>query len=384
MASNDRGELVGYLMPAAQGKELQRAIFIKPLLQRTFPHWTRNELATLTLAVLESIQELHERNVLLGDINPRNILVYDETHVFFVDTDSYQIEDFPCPVGTATFLTPDLLGKNLATILRCFSDEFFAVATLVFMLLMPGKPPYSHAGGEDPAENVRRRHFPYGLAEKKGKGVPDGPWRFMWSHLPYYLKEAFHSVFVDEDSFTTDYWVTLLRRYQSDLARGHVSEEIYPTTFKRLRREDVVRKGGTWLQCRECGTGYGVFDRNTASQLCPDCRNAEVACTCFLCNRQFSMRLAQKELLHDKKPICHECRALNQTATCRSCGQQFEISGMERAYFKQKNLSLPKRCKSCRQKLRDAKNPHVPQAIVTPVENFDDDIWAPLRRLFRL
>jgi rRNA-processing protein FCF1 len=388
LATNERGELVGYLMPAAQGKELQRTIFIKPLLQSTFPHWTRRELVMLALAALQPILELHERNVLLGDINPRNILVGDERHVFFVDTDSYQLEDFACPVGTATFLTPDLLGKNLATVLRNFSHEFFAVATLVFMLLMPGKPPYSHAGGEDPAENVRRRHFPYGIAEKKGKGVPDGPWRFMWSHLPFYLKEAFHGVFADGETLTTDEWVTLLGRYQSDLARGHVSDEIYPTTFKRLRREDVLRKGGAWLPCKGCGAGYGSFDRDTNGQLCPDCRNREVTCACFLCNRDFSMRLVQREQLEGRKPICHECRAHKQTAACKNCGQPFEITAADRAYFKQKNLSLPRRCKNCRQALRAARGPAVPQSHAIPeldpeaALTDDDAIWNRLRRLF--
>ena len=41
---------------------------------------------------------LHERNIIMGDINALNILVVSPTEVYFVDTDSYQIEEFPCPV----------------------------------------------------------------------------------------------------------------------------------------------------------------------------------------------------------------------------------------------------------------------------------------------
>lgn len=98
-AMNERGEFVGYLMERARGKELQKTVFIKPLLQAIFPSWTRIELVTLTISILRMIQTLHERNVIIGDINPLNILVADESTVFFVDTDSYQIEDFACPVG---------------------------------------------------------------------------------------------------------------------------------------------------------------------------------------------------------------------------------------------------------------------------------------------
>ncbi|XYI02976.1 hypothetical protein ACMHYB_25765 [Sorangium sp. So ce1128] len=388
LATNERGEFIGYLMPAARGKQLQRAVFVKPLLESNFPRWTRYQLVALALAILEPLIELHSRNVLLGDINPLNILVVDQKTVFFVDTDSYQIEDFPCPVGTATFLTPDLLGKNLAAVLREYSHEFFAVATLMFMTLMPGKPPYSHAGGGDPAENVRRRHFPYSLAEKKGKGVPDGPWRFMWSHLPFYLKEAFHGVFSEGELLRTDEWAELMRRYQQDIVKGYVSDVIFPTTFKRLRQEDVLRRGGAWHCCAECGEGYGVFDNSSSGDLCPDCRNAEVPCKCFLCDQDFVMRQAQVRQLANRPRICQPCRALKQIETCRSCGQQFELAATDRAYFKRKNLSLPKRCRGCRQRSRSTVSSPQAAAAGNPgasVELGDDrGFWDSLRDLFKL
>lgn len=352
ITTNDRGEFVGYLMERAQGRELQRTIFIKPLLERAFPNWGRVELVALAASILESIRVLHERNVLLGDINPLNILVADEKSVFFVDTDSYQVEDFACPVGTATFLPPDLLGRNLASILRDFTHERFAVATLVFMLLMPGKPPYSHAGGGDPAENVRRRHFPYGLAEKRGKGVPAGPWRFMWSHLPFYMKEVFHDVFVDGARPTTEDWLDIMHRYYNDLTRGHVSNEIFPTTFKRLKKSDVIRKGGTWQACSKCGGEFGQFDRTDGPPLCPECQNEETRAKCFLCEREFVLRMSQMRRAGGREPICHECRVHSQTRQCRMCGQAFEITATDHAFFKRKGLSLPKNCTSCRRQKR--------------------------------
>lgn len=75
LARDPSGNVVGYLMPAARGKELQRAVFVKPLLVASFPSWTRVELVELTLSVLEPLRVLHDRNVILGDINPLNILV---------------------------------------------------------------------------------------------------------------------------------------------------------------------------------------------------------------------------------------------------------------------------------------------------------------------
>ena len=99
-------------------------------------------------------------NIIIGDINPLNILVKSPTEVYFVDTDSYQVENYPCPVGTIEFTPPELQGKNYETFLRSFENEYFAIATLVFMILLPGKSPYTQQGGGDPAANIRAMEFP--------------------------------------------------------------------------------------------------------------------------------------------------------------------------------------------------------------------------------
>lgn len=262
LARNESNEFVGYFMNRATGRELQRAVFVKPLLEQIFPEWTRVQLVVLTMSILELVLLLHERNVLLGDISPRNILVKDEKTVFFVDTDSYQIEDFPCPVGTATFLPPELRGQDLSSVLREMRHEHFALATLIFMMLMPGKPPYSHAGGGDPAENVRTRHFPYALGEKRGMGVPDGPWRFMWSHLPFYLKEVFHQVFSDEKRVSAADWQKTMKRYYSDLTNAYLSHEIFPASFKLLNEAGELRKTSTRQPLPDKGGTAFVSDGN--------------------------------------------------------------------------------------------------------------------------
>jgi predicted Zn-ribbon and HTH transcriptional regulator len=341
IATNQKGEFIGYLMKRAHGLELQKTVFIKPLLQKAFPNWNRRDLVALTVRILESIQALHQHNVLLGDINPRNFLI-GERGVYLVDTDSYQIEDFPCPVGTATFLTPELLGQNLATVLRTQSQELFAIATLIFMMVMPGKPPFSHMGGGDPAENIRRRHFPYGLAQKRGQGVPAGPWRYMWSHLPFYLKGMFHDIFVDGERPTTDQWLVVMNRYLSDLERGHVADEIFPHSFKRLRQADVISKGGVWQVCTECGSEFGHFETKE-ELLCPDCRSQEVEIACYLCDKVAPIARRYVEM-----PVCADCRSSSHLIHCKDCNTEFNLPATERAYFKKMNFTLPKRCPTCR------------------------------------
>ncbi len=233
IAYNQSGEFVGYVMERAVGRELQKTVFVKPLLKKYFPNWNRRTLVTLCINILEKIKYLHDRNVIIGDLNPLNILVKDYDDVWFVDTDSYQIENYPCPVGTVNYTPPELQGKDYKKVLRTFDHEYFAVATLVFMILMPGKPPYSRKGGSDPATNIKGTEFSYPYGRDRSKNTPQGAWKFIWSHFPRYIKNFMFDVFQHDQRKTTDEWIKILKRYEKDLiTKDNLSDEIFPQNFK--------------------------------------------------------------------------------------------------------------------------------------------------------
>ncbi|MBM4365825.1 MAG: hypothetical protein FJ102_06385 [Deltaproteobacteria bacterium] len=267
---------VGYLMSAARGRELQKSVFVKPLLVQHFPSWRKVNLVQLAISVLEPIAQLNSRGILLGDINPRNILVASDSEIYLVDTDSYQFMGHPCTVGMPPFLAPDLYGKQLDAMLRTPEHEAFAVSTLVFMLMLPGKPPYSHQGGEDPAKNVKAGKFPYAVGDRKGKAVPEGPWRFQWSHLPRYMKEELDGVFTDGKPLGAAAWLDILVRYRNDLARGNVSNELFPTALKELNQAQTLKAGGRWVPCTACGKEFGLFEPHP-QPLCNACKAKRVA-----------------------------------------------------------------------------------------------------------
>lgn len=171
---NKNDEFIGFLMPMAKGVELKKSIFIKPLLKKYFPNLDRADLVKICIKILEKISYLHSKDILVGDINPLNILINDKLDVYFVDCDSYQIENFPCPVGTINFTAPEIQGVNFTNFLRSKNHENFAIATLLFMIMLPGKPPYSHSGGLTPGKNIEKMHFPYALGEKKNRAGSKG------------------------------------------------------------------------------------------------------------------------------------------------------------------------------------------------------------------
>ena len=208
----------GFLMPRAFGEPLGHGPFIPPVWLAKHPNWTRRESVNLTIRILEGIEYLHRIGVLLGDINPMNILVNGANTFYLVDCDSFQVEGFPCPVGSINFVAPEIQGKDFAGFLRTPEHELFAVATLAFMIMMPGKQPYSHQGGADGVANIKKMHFPYPLSGKGSKSIPEGPWRFCWSHLTWGLQKAFHASF-DSDfkgqlRVDVSEWLQLFRKYE--------------------------------------------------------------------------------------------------------------------------------------------------------------------------
>jgi serine/threonine protein kinase len=257
VVTDTAGEFVGYLMPRAAGTTIQKSMFVKPVLEKTFPNWTRRDLVNVAGTFLDHIRYLHNLNIIVGDINPLNLLVTeDSTRLWMVDTDSFQIENFPCPVGTINFTPPEIQGRNYGEFLRTRDHELFAVATMIFMILFPGKPPYSQQGGGTPADNIKSKNFPYPFGRESAKVVqastptnaPQGTWQFIWGNLPYRVRDAFYATFREDKRVSIDEWADLLIDYRNQLEQGYQSDELFPLQFKI--RDPIS------VSCAECSVSF--------------------------------------------------------------------------------------------------------------------------------
>jgi len=319
---NSKKEFVGYLMPSAKGVEIQRSLFLKPLFQKKFPVWKKRDLVELCVTILTKIKYLHDRNILIGDINPANILIISQKQICLVDTDSYQIENFPCVVGMANFTAPEIQGKKYSEFLRTIGNENFAVATLLFMIMLPGKPPYAKQGGESAVKNIMEMDFSYPLGEKSNKKAPEGLWRYMWSHLPVKIKTAFYETFAKGGEYSTEQtrlnskqWLELFKWYLNHLDKGTfddpMSYEIYPTRTKIWSDKQIL------LKCKNCGTEF-VAQKN--SKFKPN--------LCFNCYKNGN-KVKEKRI-------------------CKDCGKEFIITQNDYKFYMKMGYDLPKRCKDCR------------------------------------
>lgn len=389
------GNFVGYLVEEAKGVPLHLSIFKRAKMQQLFPTWTKKDLCDLTITILSTIQFLHRHNILLGCINPAAIMIVDKETVYFLDTDNYQIEGFPSLIHNVTFTPPELLDRKIYLCTK--SNDNYGIALLLFMLLMPGKLPYTLGNGNCIEKKILNSHFSFSFKDEHGSHAMPSVWRFMWSHLTPF-KPLFYATFRKGEKYSfpenrrnIDEWLGTLRYFRNELNSPYDPEslKLYPTTFKR--RENIV-----YYKCSCCGASHPdfyFFNPKDKDKICNGCidkmSNVSFVCQCcgktyYYTNRTALFHRMKKESDADwrDQKYCRDCKSKTikckdcgqdkpyfmlkngrclscndkyrkttfSEHTCKVCGRSFVITIGEHEYFEKKHLSIPTRCPECRKK----------------------------------
>src|SRR5579885_2768207 len=89
-----------------------------------------------------AVHAIHQRGYVVGDLNESNILVNNQALVTLVDTDSFQVPDngrvHRCLVGKPECTPPEFQKRRFADFDRGPEQDAFALAVLIFQLLMQG------------------------------------------------------------------------------------------------------------------------------------------------------------------------------------------------------------------------------------------------------
>lgn len=346
IAFNQYDEFVGYLMPQANGHEIKTSIFMPQLFKQKFPTWDKWHLVKVSLSILNIVKELHRYNIILGDINPSNILVQDENTVFFIDTDSFQIEDIPCSVGMIPYTRIKHHGKRYDSYLRTKDDDIFALSTLIFQLMLPGKLPYSFSGGGSEKENMNPSNFPYKCDDSGYNNAPEGQWVYIWSHLPKKLKSTFCKVFRKGENISIDELIEGMETYLHQLEQGHQTKEVFPLTFKQIDNDGNVAKDDiTKITCRTCNDIFAIPNRRVEEY---KVKNCSLPTECDVCKKlQKKCEKCEKTIPNGlNQSLCKNCRGDN--ITCSRCHKEFFFSDGQKMDFDKKGYSYPKKCKSCK------------------------------------
>ena len=166
--------LAGYLMPYIRQTVPVLEVFNPRRRAAVLPEFDARYLYRVARNLSAAVAALHRSGYVVGDLNESNILVNPSALVTLIDTDSFQVQERQdgrfkihyCPVGKLEYTPPELLGKTLKEVTRLPEHDHYALAVLVFQLLMEGNHPFRAqwlGSGEPPPleKRVGMGLFPY-------------------------------------------------------------------------------------------------------------------------------------------------------------------------------------------------------------------------------
>lgn len=142
------GRFVGYIMPYIQKSPDIFKVYAPTLRKAVLPGFTWFHLHHVALNLAIAVQAYHSAGYIIGDLNSKNIKVNPNAMVTMIDTDSVQMRTSSgkilfCPVGVPDFTPPELQGRSLSGIQRDEYHDDFALAVMIFLLLMEGNHPFN-------------------------------------------------------------------------------------------------------------------------------------------------------------------------------------------------------------------------------------------------
>jgi hypothetical protein len=179
LAADDR-RFVGFVMP--------RVLNARPIFEfynprarlKQCPLFHYGYLVRTARNLAAAVRALHDKGYVIGDVNESNLLVTNTALVTLVDTDSFQVPDngrvHRCLVGKPEYTPPELQNSRFSDFDRGPEHDAFALAVLIFQLLMQGMHPFNGkftGKGEAPplGKRIQAGHFPY----VRGRTVPYEP-----------------------------------------------------------------------------------------------------------------------------------------------------------------------------------------------------------------
>lgn len=240
-----KGVPVGYTMMIGKGKTLGNVFDGPDAMVNNFPKWKRDDIVDTLLDLLEKYIYLHLNNIIAGDIQMKNALLYSSSSIYLIDMDSCQVDNLPCPVGTEDFTDPRLWGKNFSGFLRKLEDEDYSIAMLVFSILFCGLHPYAtRKGAETLREEIISMNFPYTLDNSSNEHIPMGGYDHIWEYLPEKIRVMLYRVFKEGFRYETIEWYDAVLEYKARLSAREFEDEeaykVFPKMDYRMTAEAAI------------------------------------------------------------------------------------------------------------------------------------------------
>ncbi|MCR4911062.1 MAG: hypothetical protein K5925_00850, partial [Bacilli bacterium] len=171
------GNFVGYQMMAVKTAK-GMGDFEKMCKNQVFMNSVKKtSLAAAAASISSTMEYLHQRNVVLGDIKLENFAIKEDdylkgdfSHIIFVDCDSYQLDKFPCTVFSEGYVSPESKVELFSKFYRPIQYDQFSLYVLLFKLFFRRVLPYTRIRKESEPEETRDEAarsgiFPYYLSD---------------------------------------------------------------------------------------------------------------------------------------------------------------------------------------------------------------------------
>ena len=269
--------------------------------------WNRKDLVHLCIKMIELFGQLHKCDILMGDVNPKNILVDKYRNVIFIDVDSYQFEDFLCPVGMPEYISPRIhkIGGTLSAIKRTMEDELFAIITLVYRVLFLNALPYP-VDTTSVKSAIINRSFRFGEDKNTGDDY------YIWKNLTPTMRKIFLDAFTKGIYANEKNIIAALRELYEDMEKGIVSDDLLLVDY--IPNENIGKQKYVSVKCSECGNSFKKIDGKEGESLCQHCiklrkYNREIIYkfTCQKCGKSFTVNPWDSNNADSKAAICPDC-----------------------------------------------------------------------------
>jgi hypothetical protein len=254
--------LAGFLMPRAPADARTALEYLQPEDRvRRHPGWGFRHLLTAARNLAAALEAVHHVGACVGDLNESNVMVSAATaRVTLIDCDSFQVP-LPggavarCAVGRPEYTAPEFVGRPLGEVDRTPAADAFALAVLIFQLLLQGYHPFSgrwRGAGEPPdvARRIQAGMYAYGRA---GSLVP-APGAPPLSVLPPRVRRAFSRAFTlgiarPEARPSPHQWVQILDQALAELiaCRRDPERHQYPRGARGCPWCALAARGTDWF-----------------------------------------------------------------------------------------------------------------------------------------
>ncbi|GHU63499.1 hypothetical protein AGMMS49983_07080 [Clostridia bacterium] len=342
---NSENEFIGYLMRKVSGIQLSTFISdgsVKSEFINLYPNLKKLDLIEICQNFLQAIENLHAKDIIVGDLNANNILVDVNTNaVSIIDSDSYQYSNkFVCNVGVEKYTSPEFL-KNHSNEFRTVQNELFVVARILCEILMMVDNPYNSKISEDPVKDMLAGNFRYTFAFDGDNRItnaeaPGDDLVTRWGQLTRQLKNSFGNTFHCDGRYWNPgnrldaiAWKKMLNAYKLEIEKsiadgtGVVSNEVFPSEKRKWIR--------TCAQCQKPFT-----PRFDGDELCEECRKYTI---CDKCGEKLIKEFSSQT-------TCPECS--NETIICKTCGTPFVYSFDQKKKDFSRGTPKPTECETCR------------------------------------